>query len=296
MKQKMAGIKQKLLKRKREFACGKSRNLRFSGRECSIGRKEVLRMIGAVIILIFSGLLTLIIYLYQDHVDHLNHTIKMLRMNKDILGEELDNYKELVTYVEAGKQAMIEMRDYKSKLEEESKTSGNPDIAFKISDVDTALTLMSNRVNDLATSEALALQSIPSYKIQEKANNCLQMKIQSQFITTLPALKQQIANAILTKQNAITLKGIKALDYATNKLIEQSATNAVAQLKVAQEVANTSGIKLETLTTTWNTLIAGARDYKAAEARFEQIRQQEIAAKENLNNQYLSQMTSGEVL
>lgn len=230
------------------------------------------------------------LYSYENRLQSQNEKIN------DLYEASIDNYKELVTYVEAGKQAMIEMRDYKSKLEEESKTSGNPDIAFKISDVDTALTLMSNRVNDLATSEALALQSIPSYKIQEKANNCLQMKIQSQFITTLPALKQQIANAILTKQNAITLKGIKALDYATNKLIEQSATNAVAQLKVAQEVANTSGIKLETLTTTWNTLIAGARDYKAAEARFEQIRQQEIAAKENLNNQYLSQMTSGEVL
>ena len=51
---------------------------------------------GVVIILAFSALLALIVYLYQEHVDHLNHTIEMLRMNKDILGEELDNYKELV--------------------------------------------------------------------------------------------------------------------------------------------------------------------------------------------------------
>ena len=51
---------------------------------------------GVVIILAFSALLALIIYLYQEHVEHLNYTIEMLRMNKDILGEELDNYKELV--------------------------------------------------------------------------------------------------------------------------------------------------------------------------------------------------------
>ena len=51
---------------------------------------------GVVIILIFSALLALIVYLYQEHVDHLNHTIEMLRVNKNILGEELDNYKELV--------------------------------------------------------------------------------------------------------------------------------------------------------------------------------------------------------
>ena len=122
MKQKMAGIKQKLLKRKREFACGKSRNLRFSGRECSIGRKEVLRMIGAVIILIFSGLLTLIIYLYQDHVDHLNHTIKMLRMNKDILGEELDNYKELVEDLDGYYDKWIETVNELNKANQENWT------------------------------------------------------------------------------------------------------------------------------------------------------------------------------
>ena len=51
---------------------------------------------GVVIILAFSALLALIVYLYQEHVEHLNYTIEMLRVNKDILGEEIDNYKELV--------------------------------------------------------------------------------------------------------------------------------------------------------------------------------------------------------
>ena len=83
-------------------------------------RKEVLRMmIGVIVILIFSGLLALIIYLYQDHVDHLNHTIKMLRINKDILGEELDNYKELVEDLDGYYDKWIETVNELSKVEQE---------------------------------------------------------------------------------------------------------------------------------------------------------------------------------
>ena len=74
---------------------------------------------GVVIILIFSALLALIIYLYQEHVDHLNHTIKMLRVNKDILGEELDNYKELVEDLDGYYDKWIETVNELSKANQE---------------------------------------------------------------------------------------------------------------------------------------------------------------------------------
>ena len=123
---KIAGNKQKLLKRKREFAYGRLRNSRFSGRKCLRIRKEVLRMmIGVIVILIFSGLLALIIYLYQDHVDHLNHTIKMLRINKDILGEELDHYKELVEDLDGYYDKWIETMNELNKAKQENWTLSN---------------------------------------------------------------------------------------------------------------------------------------------------------------------------
>lgn len=77
---------------------------------------------GVIIILIFSGLLALIIYLYQEHVDHLNHTIKMLRMNKDILGEELDNYKELVEDLDGYYDKWIETVNELNKTKQENWT------------------------------------------------------------------------------------------------------------------------------------------------------------------------------
>ena len=90
---------------------------------------------GVVIILVFSALLALIIHLYQEHVDYLNHTIKMLRINKDILGEELDNYKELVEDLDGYYDKWIEtvnelnkanqiIWEYKANLQEAVKRIG----------------------------------------------------------------------------------------------------------------------------------------------------------------------------
>ena len=90
---------------------------------------------GVVIILAFSALLALIVYLYQEHVDHLNHTIEMLRVNKDILGEELDSYKELVEDLDGYYDKWIETAnelnkanqtiwEYKANLEEAVKRIG----------------------------------------------------------------------------------------------------------------------------------------------------------------------------
>ena len=74
---------------------------------------------GVVIILAFSALLALIVYLYQEHVDHLNHTIEMLRVNKNILGEELDNYKELVEDLDGYYDKWIETVNELSKANQE---------------------------------------------------------------------------------------------------------------------------------------------------------------------------------
>ena len=90
---------------------------------------------GVVIILAFSALLALIVYLYQEHVDYLNHTIEMLRVNKDILGEELDSYKELVEDLDGYYDKWIEtvnelnkanqtIWEYKANLEEAVKRIG----------------------------------------------------------------------------------------------------------------------------------------------------------------------------
>lgn len=224
--------------------------------------------------------------LYEQQLNDRNGQIE------DLYYASIENYKELLVYVESGKQALIEMKQYREELEQQQR-DGDINATFNTSDIDTSIALMTKRINDLSTAEALALQSIPTYKIQEKTNNHMQMKLESAFITTLPALKNQIASAVLTKQQALQMRGMAALDMATNTLIEQGAINVTNQLKLAQEMDNTSGIKTETIEKSWNTIMSGIAEYKASEARYQQIREEEIKKRSELNEKYLTQVGNG---
>lgn len=87
---------------------------------------------GVVIILIFSALLALIIYLYQEHVDYLNKKIKDLQFEVDLTTECLDAHKEMVEdlegYYEKWRETVNELSkaeqtiwEYKANLEEAVK-------------------------------------------------------------------------------------------------------------------------------------------------------------------------------
>ena len=63
---------------------------------------------GVVIILAFSALLALIVYLYEDHVDYLNKKIRGLQFEVDLTTECLDAHKEMVEDLEGYYEKWIE--------------------------------------------------------------------------------------------------------------------------------------------------------------------------------------------
>ena len=74
---------------------------------------------GVVIILIFSALLALIIYLYQEHVDYLNRKIRDLQFEVDFTTECLDAHKEMVEDLEGYYEKWRETVNELSKVEQE---------------------------------------------------------------------------------------------------------------------------------------------------------------------------------
>ena len=74
---------------------------------------------GVVIILAFSALLALIIYLYQEHVDYLNRSIKELKSNIETLQGDVDTYKELLEDTEGYYEKWLETVNELSKVEQE---------------------------------------------------------------------------------------------------------------------------------------------------------------------------------
>lgn len=91
--------------------------------------------LGTIIILVFSALLALIIYLYQEHVDYLNKKIRDLQFEVDFTKECLDAHKEMVEdlegYYEKWRETVDELNkaeqtiwEYKANLAEAVKRIG----------------------------------------------------------------------------------------------------------------------------------------------------------------------------
>ena len=152
---------------------------------------------------------------------------------------------------------------------------------------------MEQRVADLRGAEAVALQSVPTFKIQEVTNANLARIVNSAFIVTVPAFKTALVNSVIAKQQAIQMQGLSALDEATSALIRANAENSVTQLQRSQQLANSSSVKADDIEYAWNTIMTGIQQYKDMEKTYRDIRKDEARRIEAANSQYLQSLGSG---
>ena len=207
-----------------------------------------------------------------------------------------EEYRALVATIMAAEQACIEIEAYRDEKQRELEQTGNPDIQFELQNINQALTLMEQRTADLRGSEAVALQSIPTFKIQEYTNANLARKVNSAFIVTVPAFKTALVNSVIAKQQQLQAQGLSALDEATSALIRKNAENAVSQLQMSQKLANTSAVKADDIEYTWNTIMNGIQQYKDMENQYREIRKDEARRIEAANSQYLQSLANGSAI
>lgn len=166
-------------------------------------------------------------------------------------------YHELVKYILAGEQGCRELEDYIAKRRADMETGGDDSIQFEITSLNHALMMLEQRTHDLRIAENIAMQSIPMIKTMEFSNMNLVRKINSAFIITLPVFKQALAQAMLLKRQRIQADAMAALDAKTNELLIKNARNTVEQSKMTAMLSSGSSIKIETLETTWKTIMSG---------------------------------------
>lgn len=182
-------------------------------------------------------------------------------------------YHELVKYILAGEQGCRELEAYVAQRTNDMQTSGDNSIQFEITELNQCLMLLEQRTQDLRTAESVAMQSIPMIKTMEFSNMNLVRKINSAFIITLPVFKQALAQAIMLKRQRIQAESMAALDAKTNEMLIKNARNTVEQSKMTARLASGSSIKIETLETTWRTIVNGIDETKAIQ---ENARKQRI--------------------
>ncbi len=169
-------------------------------------------------------------------------------------------YHELVKYILAGEQGCQELEAHIAQRTSDMNTTGDNSIQFELTTLNQALMMLEQRTQDLRTAESVAMQSIPMIKTMEFSNMNLVRKINSAFIITLPVFKQALAQAMMLKRQRIQAEAMAALDEKTNELLIKNAKNTVEQSKLTAKLASGSSIKIETLETTWRTIVNGIEE------------------------------------
>ena len=146
--------------------------------------------------------------------------------------------------------------------------------------------LLEQRTQDLRTAESVAMQSIPMIKTMEFSNMNLVRKINSAFIVTLPVFKQALAQAIMLKRQKLQAESMAALDAKTNEMLIKNARNTVEQSKMTARLASGSSIKIETLETTWRTIVNGIDETRSIQENARKQRTEDAKRLETIKQEF----------
>lgn len=193
---------------------------------------------------------------YESEIQSSNDKIEQL------FQANIEFYKKLEQYILACSVGYEMIDEYRAKLEEQYRQTGDNAIQFQIQSVDMGKQMLQAREQDLRIAENVALQSIPMLKQMQYSNLNLVRKINSAFIITLPVFKQSLAQAVLLKRQRIQAESMAALDEKTNEMLLRNAENAANQARFTTQLTTGSSIKIETLQQTWQTIMAGTEDCK----------------------------------
>ncbi len=195
-------------------------------------------------------------------------------------------YHELVKYILAGEQGIREIDAYIAQKQQELENSGDNSIQFELTGLEQAKMMLEQRTQDLRIAENVAMQSIPMLKTMEFSNMNLVRKINSAFIITLPVFKQALAQAIMLKRQKVQAEAMAALDEKTNQMLIKNAENTVAQSKLTAAMASGSSIKIETLESTWHTILSGIEETKQIQENARKQRQEDQVKLDRMKQEF----------
>lgn len=198
----------------------------------------------------------------------------------------VEYYHQLVKYILAGEQGCKEIEAYIEQRQNDMQSTGDNSIQFEIQTLQQALAMLEQRTQDLRTAESVAMQSVPMIKTMQFSNMNLVRKINSAFIITLPVFKQALAQAIMLKRQKIQAEAMSALDEKTNEMLIKNANNTAEQSKMIAKMASGSSVKIETLETTWKTIVNGIDETKQIQETAKQKRIEDQAKLENIKAQF----------
>ena len=215
------------------------------------------------------------------------------RKLENMFQTNVNYYHSLVKYILAGEQGIKEIDQYIVQRQNDLETTGDNSIQFELTSLNQAKMMLEQRTQDLRIAENVAMQSIPMIKTMQFSNLNLVRKINSAFIITLPVFKQAVSQAILLKRQRIQAEAMSALDQKTNEMLIKNAQNTVLQSKMTTQLASGSSVKIETLETTWRTIVNGIEETRQIQESARAQRQNDQARLNQIKDEFNNMFNGG---
>lgn len=193
-------------------------------------------------------------------------------------------YEELERYIVAGELGLEEIDQFSAQMMARTDIS-DEEKAQNDQKIQILRNMLSQRIYDLRVSENVAMQTAPMIQTMKFNNFNLMMSIQNAFITTLPIFKNCLISAIQLKQQAIQSRSISALNDKTNELLLRNAQQNARQSVLIAQQANSSGVKIETLQQSFDTIKKGIEDTKAITLKMAGDRAQNTQVLESMKSE-----------
>lgn len=187
------------------------------------------------------------------------HQVQLLKdvaMFNQLYEKNLEYFRELSMYIEAGEIRLKQVREQDlAALKEKAEATGDTMDAQAAKDLSDQCDRFEKKLYDLTLTRQVALQMAPQIRMLQNNNALLVERIQSTLVNTLPLWKNQMVLAIGLQHSQQAMKAQKAVTDATNDLLKKNAeTLKIGTLETAKE-AERGIIDMETLVKTNQDLI-----------------------------------------
>lgn len=192
----------------------------------------------------------------EVQIDKIEAALEKARMDmlKDIsvfdimYKQNLDCFRELGLYIQAGKERIGEIRtETIPKLRADAQASGNPMDAQLVRDFEDEVDRFEKKIYDLELSRTIAVQTAPQIKMIQNNDRVLVDKIQTAVLNTIPIWKSQFVIAMGLNNQQRVLKMQREITDTTNKmLLKNSELLKTNTVETAKE-SNRGIVDIETL-------------------------------------------------
>lgn len=186
--------------------------------------------------------------------------------------ENLNYFQSLSEHVAAIDVKLEEIQSQLPVLQQKAE-HGDQEAVFELETIQRGMELLENRKYDLEMAQQVSFQSAPQIRLMQQGNNQLIAKINSAFVTTIPIFKQGLVHAVTLQRQKLVSTSMAELDKRTNEMLIKNAENIRQNSVNIARQASAPSIAIETVETTWQTIMSGIQETK-------QIQEETVRARE----------------